>query len=630
MSDTNTSPSSTPAGEDPQLRRFAPTVHSARIRAATKTASGAQPSILKSYWQLQPGKWWEWLAIWLLQNMRHAPVYIFPLLTGILIDRIDPAHPDKAMGALPWVLAATFGLCVMNVITTTSGRMMLSRINRTLTAGLRRALVRRLNRLDFAFHDRARAGELQNKFVLDMARLEGMQSFLSENILMYGTTILVMLVIIAGKNPLLLIVIAAAVPINLILARLLWRPVKRTTEAFRLAESGFLSQLNETLLGLRLSRAHATEDWSEDRVGRAAGTVARRGMQYDFMINLFGSSSWAVSSLLQMIVVGLGVWIAVRTQQDIHFLGMTLTIERISLGDLTVLLAYYGLTAGSIGSILNSMPAMAAAGDAIRSLSELYRHEGEADAGKRAVIPIRGEVELQRVQFRYASADSHSLDGVDLRIPAGTSLALVGASGSGKSTIASMVLGFYTPGQGKVLIDGHDLTTIDRRVLRRQVGVVSQDVVLFRDSILNNIAWGDSTPNRDKAHKAAEQANALEFIERLPGAFDHLLKDRGGGLSGGQRQRLAIARALYRDPRLLILDEATSALDPESERLVQAALETLMHDRTTLIIAHRLSTVRHANCIAVLERGKVIESGNFDTLIAKEGAFCRLAQGQLS
>ncbi len=615
--------------DDPQLRRFAPTVPSGRIRAATSTSDGARPSILASYWRLQPGTWWEWVAIWILQNLRHAPVYIFPLLTGILIDRIDPAHPEKAMGALPWVLAATFGLCMMNVITTTTGRMMLSRINRTLTAGLRRSLVRRLNRLEFAYHDRARAGELQNKFVLDMARLEGMQSFLSENILMHGTTILVMLVIIAFKNPLLLVVIAAAVPINLILARLLWRPVSRTTEAFRHAESNFLSHLTEMLLGLRLSRAHSTEDWSEERIGRAAGKVARRGMQYDFMINLFGSSAWAVSSLLQMIVVGLGVWLAVRVQQDIHFLGYSFTLQRITLGDLTVLLAYYGLTAGAIGSILNSMPAMAAAGDAIRSLSELYRAEGEADTGKTALIPVRGEIELAQVRFRYAGADSHSLDGVDLRIPAGTSLALVGASGSGKSTIASMILGFYTPSQGRIRIDGHDLTTLDRRVLRRQVGVVSQDVVLFRDSILDNIAWGDRVPDRDRAREAARRANALEFIEKLPGGFDHLLKDRGGGLSGGQRQRLAIARALYRDPRLLILDEATSALDPESERLVQAALETLMANRTTLIIAHRLSTVRHADAIAVLDKGRVVEMGTFDALMEKDGAFRRLAQGQL-
>lgn len=384
------------------------------------------------------------------------------------------------------------------------------------------------------------------------------------------------------------------------------------------------------MLGLRLSRAHATEDWSEARVGRAAGQVARRGMQYDFMINLFGSSAWAVSSLLQMVVVGLGVWLAVRTQQDIQIFGYAIALERISLGDLTVLLAYYGLTAGAIGAILNSMPTMAAAGDAIRSLSELYQEEGEADAGKRTVIPIRGEIQLEQVRFRYASAANHSLDGVDLHIPAGTSLALVGHSGSGKSTIASMILGFYAPEQGRVLIDGFDLAGLDRRVVRRQVGVVSQEVVLFRDSILNNIAWGDRTPDRDKAREAALRANAMEFIEHLPGGLDHLLKDRGGGLSGGQRQRLAIARALYRDPRLLILDEATSALDPQSERLVQSALEALMRNRTTVIIAHRLSTVRRADRIAVIDHGKVVESGTFDEMMEKDGPFRRLAVGQLT
>jgi ATP-binding cassette subfamily B protein len=317
---------------------------------------------------------------------------------------------------------------------------------------------------------------------------------------------------------------------------------------------------------------------------------------------------------------------------DIRILGIPLHIPRLSVGDLTVLVSYYVIVAAAMSQILGSYSALSAARDAVDSLAQLWdeEQEEEADDGKRPLARLAGEVELRGVAFAYAHDDRRALDGLDLHVPAGSSLALVGASGSGKSTIASLVLGFYRPQSGAVLIDGQDLRLLDRRSVRRQMGVVSQDVVLFRDSVLDNIAWGERVPDLERARAAARRANALDFIEALPGGFQHELGDRGAGLSGGQRQRLAIARALYRDPRILVLDEATSALDPESERLVQAALEELMRGRTTLIIAHRLSTVRQAGRIAVLDHGRVVESGTFAELMARDGAFRRLAQGQLA
>ena len=603
-------------------------VPTARIRAVTEpTVSGTPPSTLTAYWRLQTGTWSDWFWVWLCNNIRYLPIYAIPLLTGYLIDRIDPANPALVFDPLPWILAATAAMCAANVVSTTIARTILSRISRSLTAGLRRSLIRRINRLTFAYHDRAQQGALQNKFTLDMGRLEGFQSFLAESILMHGTVTVVVLGIIAWTNPLLLLVISLTVPLNIAVAKLLWRRIKTSNHDFREAETSFMANLNETLTGLRISRAHATEDFSEERLSRAAGEVAVKGMRLDFVNTLFGSSAWAVSTFLNMTVLGLGVWMAVMQPFQLG----PFTIERITIGELTVLMSYYGIIAGCLGSIINGLPTLAAAGDAIQSLSQLYLEEDEEqNFGKASLSAIRGEVTLRGVRFTYPQADRHSLDGLDLTLPKGTSLALVGPSGSGKSTIASLVLGFYQPQEGSVAIDGQDLATLDRRSLRRQVGVVSQDVVLFQDTVLGNIAWGDYQPDEQRAREAARRANALEFIERMPGGFQHLLGDRGGGLSGGQRQRLAIARALYRDPRLLILDEATSALDPESERLVQQALDELMRGRSTLIIAHRLSTVRNADSIAVIKNGRVVEQGRFAELIDANGEFSRLAHGQLA
>jgi ATP-binding cassette subfamily B protein len=393
--------------------------------------------------------------------------------------------------------------------------------------------------------------------------------------------------------------------------------MRRTSEAFRVAESGFVASLSEALHGVRVTRAHAVEDYAEKRLESAARKVATSGVRVDVTHAFFGSTGWAVGSLLNMAVIGVGAWLCVRDQ--------------ISYGALFIFWSYYGIISGAVSGIVYGMPTVAGASDALQSLSELYDSESEErNDGKPALPAVKGEVRLDNVHFRYAGSQRHSLVGVDLHIPVGTSLALVGPSGSGKSTIASMILGFYDPEQGSIAIDGNDLKAIDRRTVRRHVGVVSQDVVLFHDSVAGNIAWGDANPDPKRIEEAAVRANADAFIRDLPGGYQTVLGDRGMGLSGGQRQRLAIARALYRDPKLLILDEATSALDPESERLVQQALEVLMQGRSTLIIAHRLSTVRNAHRIAVLDEGRVVETGTYDELMARQGAFYRLANGQLT
>ena len=572
---------------------------------------------LSAYLHLVPKKAFLIPSVWVLINLRNSPVWVFPILIGHVFDLLAQAdRRGQVMGDLWWIMAVSALLCLLNVITTVGERRLRSIHGRALASTLRRSLVRRLHKLTFAFHDRSQAGILQNKFLLDIGRLEGMQHYLAECILMQSTTIIITLVIMAYYNIWFVLVLALVVPANLITAHLLWPPMRRRSEEFRIAESGFVNQLNEALHSVRLSRAHAVEAYSEQRLDSAARKVATTGVRVDVTHAFFGSTGWAVSSLLNMVVIGVGAWLCVT--------------DEISYGALFVFWSYYGIISGAMSGIIYGMPTIAAASDGLQSLSELYDSESEEiNSGKPVLPAISGEVRLTDVRFRYANSQRHSLVGIDLHIPPGTSLALVGPSGSGKSTIASMILGFYQPESGVVTVDGHDLTTIDRRSIRKHIGVVTQDVVLFQDSIAGNIAWGDPQPHEQRIIDAAKRANADEFISKLPNGYQTILGDRGHGLSGGQRQRLAIARALYRDPKLLILDEATSALDPESERLVQQALEVLMQGRSTLIIAHRLSTVRNADRIAVIAEGKVAETGTYDELMANRGAFYQLAYGQL-
>jgi subfamily B ATP-binding cassette protein MsbA len=253
----------------------------------------------------------------------------------------------------------------------------------------------------------------------------------------------------------------------------------------------------------------------------------------------------------------------------------------------------------------------------------------EADTGQRPLARARGEVEFRNVSVTYPGQETPALADISFSAAPGTVTAIVGRSGSGKSTLIRLLPRFYEASQGEVRVDGHAVGDYKLTDLRRQVAMVGQRVMLFDDSIAANIAYGaDAGADQARIHAAAEAANALEFIERLPGGMQATIGENGGLLSGGQRQRLAIARAILKDAPILILDEATAALDTESERLVQDALNRLIPDRTTLVIAHRLSTVEHADQVLVLDGGRLVEQGTHASLLAKGGLYAHLHRMQ--
>jgi subfamily B ATP-binding cassette protein MsbA len=282
-----------------------------------------------------------------------------------------------------------------------------------------------------------------------------------------------------------------------------------------------------------------------------------------------------------------------------------------------------------IKNLSNILPQLQRGLAAAEAVFALLDQDSEADNGQQRLERAQGEVRFEQVTLAYPGKPKPAVDGVNLTVSAGETLALVGASGSGKTSLVNLLPRFYSPTAGRILLDGTPLDDIKLADLRANIALVSQDVTLFNDSVAANIAYGRlATATPDGIRRAAAAAHALEFIEAMPQGFDTLIGENGVKLSGGQRQRLAIARALLKDAPILILDEATSALDTESERHVQAALENLMQGRTTLVIAHRLSTIENADRIVVMDQGRIIEIGSHAELLAKSGAYARLHQMQ--
>jgi subfamily B ATP-binding cassette protein MsbA len=303
----------------------------------------------------------------------------------------------------------------------------------------------------------------------------------------------------------------------------------------------------------------------------------------------------------------------------------------MSVGSLVAFLAYAGLAVEPAVSLSRAYASVRQGLGALDRVIELLNPAGEVSDAPDAVPlpPIRGEVRFARVSFVYPDGMTPALRDVDIAVRAGERVAIVGASGAGKTTLINLLPRFHDSSSGSVQIDGHDLRTVTLRSLRRQIGLVPQETVLFSGTIRQNIAYARPDAGDDQVEAAARLANAHDFIAALPQGYETVTGEGGVALSGGQRQRLAIARAVLSNPRMIILDEATSALDPESEQLIQEAFGRLMEGRTTFIIAHRLSTVRQANRIIVLDAGRVVEDGRHDELMALGGTYARLIGPQL-
>jgi ATP-binding cassette subfamily B protein len=541
---------------------------------------------------------------------KEIPLWFLPVVTAKIIDIV--ATGGEVSTVLIWFSVAALLLLQNYPMHIASTRNFMT-VVRDTGADLRNALAARLQSLSIGYHTRVSSSIVQTKVVRDVENVELMLQQVTHPLLSATMVLVGAVVMTAIAVPQFLPVYALAVPVALGLRWALSRRSRARNEVFRREVEGFAARVGEMASLIPVTRAHGLERTAVSRVQAGADGVRRAGLDLDMLNGHVASISWVAMQLL-----GLGCLVAAAI--------FALTgILPITPGEVVLLSTYFTLLTQGLTSLLMLIPVGARGMESMRSISEVLQEPDlEQNEGKRSVAKVGGHLELRRVSHRYDGADLDAVHDVSLDITPGETVAFVGSSGSGKSTMLNLVLGFVRPTSGVILLDGADMQELDLRTVRRSVSVVPQESVLFEGTIRENIAYGLDDVSEERLREALRDANAAEFVDSLPDGWDTVVGERGARLSGGQRQRLAIARALVRDPRILLLDEATSALDPESEELVKEALNRLMKGRTTLVVAHRLSTIRQADRIVVLEHGEVVEIGSHDALIAAKGRYALL------
>ncbi|MFC5800124.1 ABC transporter ATP-binding protein [Streptomyces formicae] len=549
-------------------------------------------------------------------TVKHSPVWLLPLITASIIDTVVEHRPIGGIwlstGAILLILLLNYPLHVLYV------RLLYGSVRRMGTT-LRSALCTRMQQLSIGYHSRVSAGVLQAKVVRDVETVEQMVQQTAETGLGATTVLVGGLVVIAVRTPEFVPVFLVVVPAAAFVVARLRSRLRTHNEHFRHEVETLSSRVSEMTRLIPVTRAHGLEGKALRRMDGTLHRLLASGMRLDLVNGRFGSLAWVVLNVIGVLVLAAAAIVS--------YYG----VWGVTPGDVVMLSAFLTTLTTSTTTLVGLAPVITKGLESVRSVGEvLQAPELEDNEGKAELTSLRGSVTFRNVDYAYEDGGRPAVRDFDLCVAPGETIALVGASGAGKSTVLNLVIGFIRPTSGRLLLDGTDMSTLDLRTYRRFVSVVPQESVLFDGTIRENVAYGMDDADEETVRGALRDANAAEFVDRLPLGLDAVVGERGARLSGGQRQRLAIARALIRDPKVLILDEATSALDTRSEALVQQALARLLRGRTTFVVAHRLSTVRGADRIVVMEDGRIREIGTHEELLRRGGAYTALHSGQVA
>ena len=542
--------------------------------------------------------------------IKHAPVWVLPIVTANIINDITSGSPDTIQNIIIQAIIMV-ALVVLNVPMNYLYTRYKSLATRYAETGLRKALVRKLQQLSISYHKETQSGRLQSKIMRDVEAVETLSTQMFLSILNIALNIGVALFVTVSKSLIVFLFFLLTTPLAAATMVFFRNIMKKRNTEFRKEMEETSARVMEMVELIPVTRAHALEEEEVTKMSGQLFSVAEKGYKLDVIQALFGSVGWAIFQIFQVVCLGFTGFLALK--------------GTVGPGDITLYQSYFATIVSQVSSLMSLIPVIAKGVESVNSIGEVLLEEDiECNDGKEALDSVEGEFDFTNVRFAYNNTDKPVLHELNLHVDKGQTIALVGESGAGKSTILNLVIGFNFATDGVVTIDGHDMRDIDLRSYRKHLAVVPQTSILFSGTIRDNITYGIDDVDEDTLNKVVDAANLRDLIDSLPDGLDTVVGEHGGKLSGGQRQRVSIARALMRNPEVIVLDEATSALDSISEKLIQEALNNLTKDRTTFIVAHRLSTIKGADRIAVIADGHCVEYGTYDELMELKGEFYQM------
>lgn len=574
---------------------------------AFKTGGRKKRSAVKTLLVLYKGNYKKLSAAVLLMALKEIPVVMNSVITADIINEISRPTANSYRMVIIYIVAL-IAMIAVNLISDVFFVRFTRKAIRSVEANLRSALIRKLHMLSIGYYKHIQSGKLQYKIIRDVEAISELSANLLTSFMMVLLDFLFSVSITLYKSPVMFLFFLVLVPVNVFIVRMFRGKLQKSNSIYRKEMENTSAKVIESMELIPVTKAHGLENTQVEKMDRQFEKVAKDAYKLDKTNTFFNRVIWASNFIIRLLCLAFTSFLVIR--------------GTIRVGDVVMYQSYFSIIVGAVTAIINIVPTISRGMESVNSVGDILIADDIEDNYHKLKPPhIKGNVTFDDVSFRYDDGNKNVLDHFSLDVSAGETIAFVGESGCGKTTAINLIIGFGRATDGRVLIDGMNINNFNLHEYRSQLAVVPQTPILFGGTIRENIVYGYDHISDATVNKAVDEANLREFIDSLPEGINTVIGEHGGTLSGGQRQRIAIARALIRNPSIVILDEATSALDTISEKKIQIAINNVAKDRTTFIVAHRLSTIRNADRIVVVKNGKCAECGSYDELMAKKGLF---------